>query len=76
MSMSPDSRAEISPRELEDLEEERDRLREQVRILREALEGIAGVSANENSEPDSMADALGEIQGIVRRALEATKEGA
>lgn len=49
-------------------------LREQVRILREALAGISGVSANENSEPDSMADALGEIQGIVRRALEATKE--
>lgn len=58
-----------------DLLKERDQLREQVRILREALAGISGVSANENSDPDSMADALGEIQGIVRRALEATKEG-
>lgn len=51
-------------------------LSERVRILREALREIAGTSANENSEPDRMADALGEIQGIVHRALEATKEGA
>ena len=41
---------------------------------RTALLAIAGVSANGNSDPDRMADALGEIQGIVRRVLEATKE--
>lgn len=51
-------------------------LKEQAKLLREALLEIAAVSANENSEPDRMADALGEIQGIVHRALEATKEGA
>lgn len=51
-------------------------LKEQVRLLREALLEIAGTSANENSGPDRMADALGEIQGIVHRALEATKEEA
>lgn len=51
------------------------RLQTRVEILREALLEIAGTSANENSEPDRMADALGEIQGIVHRALEATKEG-
>lgn len=51
-----------------------ERLKEQVKLLRSALLEIAGTSANENSEPDRMADALGEIQGIVHRALEATKE--
>lgn len=50
--------------------------REHTKTLREALREIAGTSANENSDPDRMADALGEIQGIVRKALEATKEGA
>lgn len=50
------------------------RLAEHVCILRESLLSIAGISSNENSDPDRMADALGEIQGIVRRALEATKE--
>ena len=40
---------------------------------RTALLAVAGVSSNENSEPDRMADALGEIQGIVRRALDSSK---
>ena len=39
-----------------------------------ALMEIAATTANGNSDPDRMADALVEIQGIVRRALEATKE--
>ena len=34
-----------------------------------ALHLIAGVSANGNSEPDEMDDALAEIQGIVHAAL-------
>ena len=52
------------------------RLQEQVKLLREALLEITAIPANENSDPDRMADALWEIQGIVHRALEATKEGA
>lgn len=55
-------------------DEEVKRIQEQVKLLREVLLEIAGTSANENSEPDRMADALGEIQGIVHRALEATKD--
>lgn len=43
---------------------------ERVHVLRKALLDIAGTSANENSDPECMADALGEIQGIVRRALD------
>ena len=39
-----------------------------------ALMEIAATTTNGNSDPDRMADALGEIQGIVRRVLEATKE--
>ena len=39
-----------------------------------ALLEIAATTTNGNSDPDRMADALGEIQGIVRRVLEATKE--
>ena len=39
-----------------------------------ALLEIAGTTANGNSDPDRMADALGEIQGIVRRVLDASKE--
>ena len=38
-----------------------------------ALLEIAATAANENSDPDRMADALGEIQGIVRRVLDASK---
>ena len=45
MTMSPESRAEISPEELEELEEwktrllkEKHQLKEQVKLLREALE--------------------------------------
>ena len=39
-----------------------------------ALLEIAATTTNGNSDPDRMADALGEIQRIVRRALEAIKE--
>ena len=39
-----------------------------------ALMEIAATTANGNSDPDRMADALGEILGIVRCALKATKE--
>lgn len=83
MSMSPESRAEISPEELEELEEwktrllkEKHQLKGRVRILREALVMIDKHPTNGNSEPDSMAEALEQIHALAEAALEATKEGA
>lgn len=49
--------------------------REQVRILREALEAIDKHPTNGNSEPDSMAEALEQIHALAKAAIEATKEG-
>ena len=53
---------------------ENDRLIAAAPEMHAALMEIAAITTNENSDPDRMADALGEIQGIVWRALEATKE--
>lgn len=79
MSMSPDSRAEISPRELEELEEERNK-------YRSILETIAAVCLDGEVDPETESDvdmdidsAFGLLSSIVeeaRSALEATKEGA
>lgn len=41
--------------------------------MRGALFDIVAVSANGNSDPDAMENALAEIQGIVRRTLETVR---
>ena len=58
------------------LANDRVRLTEQVKLLREALVMIDKHPTNGNSEPDSMAEALEQIHALAESALEATKEGA
>ena len=53
---------------------ENDRLIASAPEMHAALLEIAATTTNGNSDPDRIADALGEIQRIVRRALEAIKE--
>jgi hypothetical protein len=46
-----------------------EKLKAHSRRLHDALLGISNVSANENSEPDAMGEALAEIQRVVECAL-------